>query len=54
MNDNYAKFKFEIQLLHTCHESNDDSVYNVSVYKIYSHRNAQQDSYLNLANRISN
>ena len=36
MNDNYAKFKFEIQLLHTCHESNGDSAYTVSVYKIYA------------------
>ena len=36
MNDNYAKFEFEIQLLHICHESNDDSVYIISVYKIYS------------------
>ena len=27
MNDNYAKFKFEIQLLHTCYESNRNSVY---------------------------
>ena len=36
MNDNYTKFEFEIQLLYTCHESNDDSVYTVSVGKIYS------------------
>ena len=36
MNDNYAKFEFKIQFLHTCHESNDDSVYTVSVGKIYS------------------
>ena len=36
MNDNYVKFEFEIQILHTCHESNDDSVYTVSVGKIYS------------------
>ena len=35
MNDNYAKFKFEIQFLHACHESNGDSVYTVNVYKIY-------------------
>ena len=35
MNDNYAKFKFEIQHLHACYESNGDSVYTVSVYKIY-------------------
>ena len=28
----YAK----IQLLHICHESNNDSVYIVSVYNIYS------------------
>ena len=37
MNDNYAKFKFKIQLLHAYHESNGDSVYTVSVYKIYSY-----------------
>mgnify|MGYP004711230515 CR=1 FL=1 len=36
MNDNYAKFEFEIQFLHTCYEYNDDSVYTVSVGKIYS------------------
>ena len=36
MIDNYAKFEFEIQLLYTCHESNDDSAYIVSVGKIYS------------------
>ena len=36
MNDNYVKFEFDIQFLHTCHESNGDSVYTVSVYKIYS------------------
>ena len=35
MNDNYAKFEFKIQFLHTCHESNGDSVYTVSVHKIY-------------------
>ena len=37
MNDNYAKFEFEIEFLHTCHESNGDSVYTVSVGKIYSY-----------------
>ena len=36
MNDNYAKFEFEIQLSHICHGSNNDSVYTVNVYKIYS------------------
>ena len=44
MNDNYLKFEFDIQLLHTnhksngdtCHESNGDSIYIISVYKIYS------------------
>ena len=35
MNDNYTKFGFEIQLLDICHESNDDNVYTISVYKIY-------------------
>ena len=35
MNNNDANFEFEIQLLHTYHVSNDDSVYTVSVYKIY-------------------
>ena len=40
MNDNYEKFEFEIQLLHTCHEFNDDStVYTISVGKIYSFNN---------------
>ena len=34
MNDNYVKFEFEIQLLHTYHESNGDSVYTISVGKI--------------------
>ena len=37
MNDNYVKFEFKIQLLHAYHESNGDSVYTVSVYKIYSY-----------------
>ena len=37
MNDNYVKFKFEIQLLYTCHKSNDDNVYTVNVGKIYSY-----------------
>ena len=39
MNDNYAKFEFEIQFLRICHKSNDDSVYTVSVGKIYSYFN---------------
>ena len=39
MNDNYAKFEFEIQFLYTCYESKDDSVYIVSVNKIYSKLN---------------
>ena len=29
--------KFEIQILHTYHESNDDGVYTVSAYNIYSY-----------------
>ena len=37
MNDKYAKFEFKIQLLHKCHRFNGDSVYTVSVYKIYSY-----------------
>ena len=38
MNDNYAKFKIEIQLLHTYHESNGDNIlYTVNIYKIYSY-----------------
>ena len=36
MNDNYVKFKFKIQFLHICHESNNNSLYTVSVYEIYS------------------
>ena len=36
MNDNYVTFKFEIQLLYACHEFNNDSVYTISVEKIYS------------------
>ena len=36
MNDTYVKFEFEIQILLRCHASNGDSVYTVSVYKIYS------------------
>ena len=39
MTDNYAKFRFEIQLLHMYHESNGDSVYTFHVYKIYPNRN---------------
>ena len=31
-----AKLKFEIQLLLIYHESNNDNIYIVSVYKIYS------------------
>ena len=34
MNDNYTKFEFEIQLLYTYYESNDNSIYTVSVGKI--------------------
>ena len=37
MNANNVKFEFEIQFLHTCHESNGDSVYTVSIFKIYSY-----------------
>ena len=36
MNENYVKFEFEIQLLHAYHKFNGDSVYTISVYKIYS------------------
>ena len=36
MNDNYAKFKFELRLLHVYHGSNGRNVYIVSAYKIYS------------------
>ena len=36
MNDNYIKFEFKIKLLCLCHGFNGDSVYNVSVYEIYS------------------
>ena len=39
MNDNYTKFKFEIQLLQICRGSNGDSVYTISVFlelKIYT------------------
>ena len=38
MNDNYAKFEFEIQFLHMYHEFNGDNVCTVHVYKIYSKR----------------
>ena len=41
MNDNYTKFEFIIQLLYTCHKSNDDSTYIISVYKIYSKNNSE-------------
>ena len=37
MNGICAKFEFENQFLHTCHESNDDSIYTVIVKKIYSY-----------------
>ena len=43
MNDNYAKFEFEIQFLYTYYESNGDSVYTISIYKIYSFINAKYD-----------
>ena len=39
MNDKYVNFEFKIQLFHICHKSNDDSVYAISVYKIYSYLN---------------
>ena len=47
MNDNYAKFEFEIQFLHMCHGSNGDSVYTVSVGKIYSVIYQNYDMYSN-------
>ena len=34
MNDYYTKFEFEIQLLYTYYESNDNRIYTVSVRKI--------------------
>ena len=36
MNNNYIKFKFEIQILYMHYESNGDNIYIVSAYKIYS------------------
>ena len=36
MKDKYAKFEIEIQLVHACRGFNDDSVYTVNKYKIYS------------------
>ena len=37
MNDNYAKFEFEIQFLYICHGfNNNDSICIVNTYKIYS------------------
>ena len=43
MNNTYTKFEFEIQLLYTCHESNNDSVYTISIYKIYSKNIAKNE-----------
>ena len=35
MNDNYINFEFIIQFLHICHDFSNNSMYTVSVYKIY-------------------
>ena len=53
MNDNYTKFEFEIQLLHKCHGSSGDSVYTVSVYKIYSKNNCKLYTKLGLFRKVS-
>ena len=36
MNDKNIKFEFKIKLLHICQEPNDNSIYTISIYKIYS------------------
>ena len=55
MNDNYINFEFEIQFLHICHGSNDDSICTVSLYKIYSNIiNKVDENKLEFSNVIYN